>query len=539
MARGPSESTFALDHDPGAMESWLGAALGFSIRLSADVETGHPDDTHSLGPTVISVATLEEIGRWFGLPLDQVRARFRTNVEIDGVPPFWEDRLFRDAGEALPFRLGGVELRGINPCQRCVVPARDPVTGALDGDFALRFAELRKRTRPAWSNPVGFNHFFRVAVNTRPGVVAPGDALAIGDCVSVSVSVSGAAATYASEEASTGDFWAGRMIVDAIRDETHDVRTFRLRPADGGALPFRFKAGQFVSVVVVQGKQRHRRAYTLSSSPRAGHYEITVKRDGAASSLLHEAFVPGTRIEVSGPFGDFGFDGRNASEVLFIAGGVGITPLMSKLKYLADEGWSGRVDLVQVARRRENLVFADELAALPARLPGLRVHPVLTAPDDAWGGLRGRLTASMLSTAVPDIARRSVRICGPLGMAVAARDVLRALEVPDDHVESEAFGGPPTAAPDTEGMGERQVRFSRSDVAVVVMKAETLLDAAGAAGVALDRGCLAGVCGRCKIRLAVGEVASGCEVGLSDADRALGFVLACQARPRGSVVVDR
>ena len=533
--RGPSEATFALDGDPVGMAAWLSAALGFAVRLGADLDIGHPDDTHSPGPTVISVATLEEIGRWFGLPLDQVRARFRTNIEINGVAAFWEDRLFRDAGDTVPFRLGRVELLGVNPCQRCVVPTRHPATGALDGDFAFRFAELRKRTRPVWSNPARFNHFFRVAVNTRPGKLTPNGAFAVGD----HVDVGGTTEAYDSPRIRVDDFWAGGMVVEATRNETSDVRTFRLRPVDGGVLPFRFKAGQFASIVVGQGKERLRRAYTLSSSPRADHYEITVKRDGAASRLLHEAFVPGMRIEVSGPYGDFGFDGGDYGDVLFIAGGVGITPLMSKLRYLADTGWAGRVDLIQVARHREDLVFAEELAALPARLPGLRVHPVLTAPDDAWGGLHGRLTASMLSTVVPDVMERHVRICGPVGMASAARDVLRMLGVPESSVESEAFGGPPVAALDVANLGEREVRFSRSKVAVIVKGTETLLDAAGIVGVVLDQGCLAGVCGRCKVRLAEGQVVTGCEVGLSDADRALGFVLACQARPSGPVVVDR
>ncbi|BCM87689.1 2Fe-2S iron-sulfur cluster-binding protein [Methylobacterium indicum] len=529
---GLPETTFALDGDPGPMEAWLSDALGFTVHLRADHATGYPDDTHSPGPTVISVATIAEIGRWFGLRIEQVRARLRTNVEVGGVPAFWEDRLFGEAGEAVAFRLGAVEFLGINPCQRCVVPARNPDTGRPDSDFALRFAELRRRTRPAWSDPTRFNHFFRVAVNTRLGSLRGADSFAVGDAVT---SRDAAIETVVAE--SPCDFWAGTLTIDGVRDEAPGVKTFRMRAPDGGALPFRFRAGQFVLIAVTHGDARHQRAYSLSSSPAStDHCEVTVKREGTVSGLLHEQFGPGERIEVSGPFGEFGFDDRDADAILLIGGGIGMTPLISKLRFFADAGWPGRVDLVQVARRREDLIFAEAVAALGARLPGLRVHVTLTAPGDTWEGSRGRLSASWLQDRVGDVMERHVLLCGPVAMTAAARATLQSLGVPDVRIEIEAFGRPP--APDLTDAGEREVRFSHSAVSITVTGSDTLLDAAIAGGIPLDSGCLAGVCGRCKVRLVGGEVAGGCEVGLSAADRADGYVLACQTRPLGPIVVD-
>ncbi len=140
---------------------------------------GFPDDTDSPGPTIISVATLKEIARWFSLPFEEVRARFRTNIEIDGVPPFWEDRLFGKAGTSVVFEIGDTRFEGINPCQRCVVPSRDPIFGTTDKMFVQHFMEQRRQTLPSWAERSRFNHFYRVAVNTRlfgnAGIVRTGD----------------------------------------------------------------------------------------------------------------------------------------------------------------------------------------------------------------------------------------------------------------------------------------------------------------------------------------------------------------------------
>jgi len=167
--RDPSfpDPAFSFDGDREKIEQWLGEYFGFQIELRENPEAGFPEDTVSPGPTIISVATLQEIARWFSLPFEQVRARFRTNIEIDGVPAFWEDRLFGAADKAVRFAIGDALFEGINPCQRCVVPTRDPLLGTEDRTFSQRFTELRRQNLPPWSERSRFNHFYRVAVNTR------------------------------------------------------------------------------------------------------------------------------------------------------------------------------------------------------------------------------------------------------------------------------------------------------------------------------------------------------------------------------------
>ncbi|MGD1920092.1 MAG: MOSC domain-containing protein, partial [Pleurocapsa sp.] len=78
---------------------------------------GFPDDTYSPGATIISTATLKEIASWYPeLEIDDVRRRFRANIELGGVPAFWEDCLFADADSIVKFQVGGVVFMGVYPC---------------------------------------------------------------------------------------------------------------------------------------------------------------------------------------------------------------------------------------------------------------------------------------------------------------------------------------------------------------------------------------------------------------------------------------
>jgi len=168
---------------PGADED---AAEWFSVFFEQQIivrysEDGFPDDTIANGPTIVSTASLEVVSDWFGptpqgfpgITLEEARLRFRATLEINGVPAFWEDQLFgEDERSVVRFRIGDVHFEGSNPCARCPVPPRNPVTGEnLDG-FQKRFTQLRESTLPSWSPRSRFDHFYRFSTNTR---VAPSE----------------------------------------------------------------------------------------------------------------------------------------------------------------------------------------------------------------------------------------------------------------------------------------------------------------------------------------------------------------------------
>jgi uncharacterized protein len=165
----PEAQVFDLNGQRSELTQWLAAYFDLPLEIVENAESGFPDDTESPGPTLISIATLEEVGRWFdGLPLAEVRRRFRANLEIEGVEPFWEDRLVGDSYRSIRFRVGKAELIGTNPCARCIVPTRESTTGEMTPRFSKTFQEHRRESLPAWAPTERFDHFYRLALNTRP-----------------------------------------------------------------------------------------------------------------------------------------------------------------------------------------------------------------------------------------------------------------------------------------------------------------------------------------------------------------------------------
>jgi uncharacterized protein YcbX len=180
-----SPTRFHLDQQAAEWEAWLAQFLGYPVRVVRNTEFGFPDDTESPGPTVVTTATLETVARWFpDVNLGEARRRFRANLEIAAEGPFWEDRLVGRPGEIVLFQIGDVSFFGTNPCQRCVVPTRSSRTGDATIGFPKTLAENRRLHLPEGSAVAHFDHFYRLAVNTRLASLGSGQ-LRIGDEVRI------------------------------------------------------------------------------------------------------------------------------------------------------------------------------------------------------------------------------------------------------------------------------------------------------------------------------------------------------------------
>ena len=164
----------------------IGTGIEQRIFVRRDRESGFPDDTKAPGPTIVSTATLETVASWIaGLDAGSIRDRLRSNIELGGTAAFWEDRLYAEAGDVVAFRVGEVAFEGTNPCARCIVPSRDAHSGEPTPGFAKRVAEQRAATLPAWANRSRFDHYYRLAGNTRCASGQAGKMLAVGDAVSL------------------------------------------------------------------------------------------------------------------------------------------------------------------------------------------------------------------------------------------------------------------------------------------------------------------------------------------------------------------
>ncbi len=370
-------------------------------------------------------------------------------------------------------------------------------------------------------------------------------------------------------------FWTGQLRVARIFDETPSVRTFRLTEVDGGHLPFDFQPGQYLNLSLMVGGKKVNRSYTIASSPTSASYcELTIKREdnGLSSRYMHDQVREGDLLNISAPAGRFTFSGAGVQGIVLIGGGVGITPLMSVLRYLTDNCWPGQIHLIYCAKTDGDVIFLHELEYLRRRFPNLSVTLTLSRVEGTvWAGRRGRVTADLLKQTIPDLPSRLFHICGPSEMMSAVTRLLRDLGVAESSIKTEAFeynrpasGGVASDAQtgvdadgaelfadattdaladaslstgaETNGASHR-VTFAASNKLIEVSPPATLLEAAESAGINLEFECRSGICGTCKTRLLSGRVHMETQDALDASDRARNIILACQARPLEDVSI--
>ncbi len=343
-----------------------------------------------------------------------------------------------------------------------------------------------------------------------------------------------------------------RLRVAHIDQETVDVKTFRLVACHGGSLPFNYLPGQFLTLTLPTGEKPIRRSYTISSSPTQGYYcEITVKREdkGAGSRYLHDTVKEGDTLEVQAPSGKFIFSGKEADSIVLIAGGVGITPMMSITRALTDMGWPGPIYFVFCCRDPKCFIFKSELKRLQQRHSNLHLHIAMSRIEkDVDGCHAGRLSKDLLAEWVPDIASKWIHICGAPPMMDSTQGMLAELGVPMDSIHLENFGSqqkPRAKVAAREKVGTvattdtaATVNFTASGKSTRLLPDETILEASERVDVTIDCSCRVGMCGICTVKLLSGDVTMDVEDGLEPEDKARGMILACQAKSTGDVNVE-
>ena len=346
--------------------------------------------------------------------------------------------------------------------------------------------------------------------------------------------------------------WSGQLRISKIFQETADVKTFRLVHPSAGDLPFTFEPGQFLTVSVnINGKEAKRSYSIASSACRRTWCELTVKHaaQGAVSGYLHEHVKANDLLAVTGPFGKFTFRGHEAPSVVLLAGGVGITPLMSAIRCLTDQAWTGEIFLIYACPTLQDIIFREELDYLVRRYANLSVTIVLSKEtSSAWRGERGHISKELLLKTVPNLTGRRVHICGPPPMMDAMRSILAEIGVPPDQVKTENFLGaeprpsPPGGMPQITVPGQAAriavCTFARSGKSAPMPPDETVLEASEDVGVNIEYSCRQGYCGVCKTKLLSGRVTMAVEDALTPEDKAANIILACQAKSQENIEVD-
>jgi ferredoxin-NADP reductase len=336
--------------------------------------------------------------------------------------------------------------------------------------------------------------------------------------------------------------------IRGVRRESEAVRTYTLVPAPGARcrqLPA-FRAGQYLSVELAIRGHRVSRPYSIVTSPAEAQernlLELTIQRrpQGFAAPYIWEHWRPGTRVTASGPLGQFYFEPlRDRRQLLFLAGGCGITPFRSLWRDLRDSHPDVTCTLLYGAERAEEFVFRAELEELAAELPGrFQVHFLPASPPPGWTGPSGLLSAGSIRRLVNDPGGRTCFICGPPGMYRFLKAELEVFDLPPGRIRSEACGPedvsrrPDFPAVPPGRVFKVRVTRGRSSREIPARADETLLCALEKAGLAPPAQCRSGTCGCCRSRLSSGRVFVPPESdGRRLADRRFGYLHPCSAYP--------
>ena len=336
-----------------------------------------------------------------------------------------------------------------------------------------------------------------------------------------------------------------------VRPDTDDalVITFDVPAAERDT--FRFTPGQYLTLR--QPGADLRRSYSICAAPgEALRVGVRKVPGGAFSSWLHASLKAGDTLEAMEPQGRFGAAlARRPRHVLAVAGGSGITPILSIVKTVLEDDAAARVTLLYANRQAASTMFKEELEDLKNRhLTRLAVHAVFSreAMDSplASGRLDADKLASFLRLAGGIEGVDEAFVCGPHAMNDEVEAALKAQGLAPERIHVERFGIPPAAADATlhapqagdatgariaivrDGL-TREVAFTAAD--------ESILAAAGRAGLDVPYSCKSGVCATCRARVLEGRVRMDRNFALEKADLDAGFVLTCQAHPLTERVV--
>jgi ring-1,2-phenylacetyl-CoA epoxidase subunit PaaE len=345
--------------------------------------------------------------------------------------------------------------------------------------------------------------------------------------------------------------------VAEVVPETNEAKSIRFEIPPDLRDRFAFRAGQHLTLRATIDGEEVRRNYSLCTAPDDQDWMVTVKRIGGGvfSNWVGDQLKAGDTVDVMPPHGSFTteFDESRSRHLVAIAGGSGITPVMSLIKTTLKNEPQSRLTLLYGNRDSSSVIFLEALAALKDKHLGrFEIYHFLDAEDQDIALFNGMLDRARCDEAiahlVPDVAEvDGWFICGPGPMMDAAEGALLDRNVPKDRIHIERFTADRPAGEVSREIAELQTKAEGVTVSVtldgrtrrVPFTAGNILDSARASGLPAPFACKAGVCATCRAKVTKGKIEMAARYGLTDEEVAAGYVLTCQSVPLGDgVAVD-
>ena len=345
--------------------------------------------------------------------------------------------------------------------------------------------------------------------------------------------------------------------VAEIVPETAEANSIRFEIPPELRDQFAFKAGQHLTLRATIDGEEVRRNYSLCTAPDDQDWMVTVKRivGGLFSNWVGDRLKPGDMLDVMPPHGSFTteFDVSKSRHIVGIAGGSGITPVLSLIKTTLKYEPNSRFTLLYGNRDSSSIIFLEELAALKDKYLGrLEIYHFLDQEEQDIELFNGMLNRERLEEAITHLVPEAPIvdgwfICGPGPMMDAAEGALLDRNIPRERIHIERFTADRPAGAVVKEMAQLQTQAEGVTVSVtldgrtrrVPFTASNILDSARASGLPAPFACKAGVCATCRAKVTNGKVEMAARYGLTDEEVADGYVLTCQSVPLGDgVAVD-
>ncbi|MBW1983092.1 MAG: 2Fe-2S iron-sulfur cluster binding domain-containing protein [Deltaproteobacteria bacterium] len=328
------------------------------------------------------------------------------------------------------------------------------------------------------------------------------------------------------------------LIVSKISNENENAKTFRLSPTNNYLPPF--QAGQYINLFVNTGGILTSRPYSITSPPnQTGYYDITVKRveDGFVSSFLMDNVKTGNTFESTSPSGNFYYNPLvHGTDLVFLAGGSGITPLMSMIREAVDKRFERNIHLVYGNQIPEDIIFSDKQEKIGTQCDNIKISHVISDPPDGYEGLTGFISADLMANLIDDIQGKTFFLCGPEAMYSYCMEELHTLGVKKKKIRKEVYGPPKDV---TSQPGWPNDISANDQFTVKIMDGkkisaaadEPLMNSLERAGIVIPASCRSGECSLCRTKLISGRIFHPQGVRLRKSDRQFGFIHPCMAYP--------
>lgn len=225
--------------------------------------------------------------------------------------------------------------------------------------------------------------------------------------------------------------------VKEIIPRTPNVASFRFpRPAG-----LDYKPGQFLFVTIKPSGKELNKHFSFSSSPtEQEHIEFTKKFTDSEFSATLKMLKVGDWARIEAPFGDFTFEGEH-EKIGMLAGGIGITPLVSICKFCTDKQLKTKITLLYGCRTESDIAFRNELEEMQRQNSNLKVVFTLNEAQSGWKGAVGVITADMVKREIPDYKGTMFYTCGPPPMVEVMEKLVESLGLPKTQLKREYFSG--------------------------------------------------------------------------------------------------